>query len=797
MKKKKTKSLKSKKVFKYNYIELLVVIILLFMNIGFALYHQELGLNGNITLKVQGKLKIISATIVNSESTNLAEYNNPTIDDMNISFKLSASAEPFEATYLIEIANGSQSDYTLASFPFNAISNNGDTINMKTAITDASNGTIIDPGETILAGERKIYKVKFTVETISENTEININGNAIFLENNTGSILSSIDPTTGDLRENKIACFTVSVANTYSYNRKFNLLSSNENIILVNSDGSNLETLQVSATSTEEFPVCTKTLDSSSFLTDSTSTIITLKSTGISDVNVGELTLKVDKDIVATDKEAPKVGNVIISIPEENIVEGKAIVSWDRIDSGGSSITNYYVILYNTDLGTSSTYKTDSSSNSYTLTNMNEGNYYAKVYGVDEAGNIGSSFCDSATTADGYCSMSNTTSLKWKYMITFELTKLSHDGETTTSVTTLVNQSYSTTLAVNSSSTWDLLPSSVTITMGGNTLISGTDYTYSSSSGVITINKIISDVTITAGATSVCLIKGTKITLSNGKTKNIEDITYNDLLLVWNYETGSYTYEYPIWIEKGKTTTSYQKTTFSDGNVLKTVGNHGVFSKDINQFVTVNDQNNFKIGTRIAKIDENNKINYVKVVNIEIVYEEVEYYHVVSTRYYNIFANNILTTDGTVLLSNLYEFDDNIKWVNRDYSQLDLYSYSLFSDIMPYYLFKGLRVEEGKVLSKYLDLNTFKTYLLQNQLNDDMLLKPYVNLLGNRVWMVTTSDDDVTNGDYLLEEGTYYNLKEPKNKNEFKYWLNTSDNKIYFPNDKVEVVHGMHFIAIY
>ena len=781
---------------KYNIMGFLVITILLFMSVGFALYNQDLGLNGNVILKKQGKLEIVSASIVESESTNITDYSNPTIDGLNLSFKLTSSNQNSEATYLIEINNGSLLDYTFTDFPFTASTNTSDNVNITTVITDTTTNEVLNPGDVLAAGKSKIYKVKFTIVTDTTDKEINIDGNASFSSDSTGSILASITPSSGNLQgTNTITCFTLNVANTYTYNRNFTLTSSNENILLVDKSGNSLDTKKIDANSTSEYEICTMTSKNSSFLSDETSTTITLKSTGIKDVTVGELTLKVDIDVIATDKEIPTVGNVVISIPEENTTEGQATITWDRIDSGGSSITNYYIILYNSDTNTSTTYETKSSLTSYSLTNMTEGNYYAKVYGVDEAGNIGSSYCDSATTENGYCSISNTTNLKWKYTITYSLSNLQHDNSTSTTDTATIYQSYSTTLALNTTSTWYSMPSSVTIEMGGTTLTSGTDYTYDSSSGKITINKITGDVTITASANYSCLVKGTKITLANGNTKNIEDITYNDLLLVWNYETGNYTYEYPIWIEKGKTTKTYQKITFSDGTILKTVGKHGVFSKDINAFVSVSDSNNFKIGTKVAKLDKNNKIKYIKVTNIETIHEETEYYHVVSTRYYNIFANNILTTDGTVILSNLYQFGNNINWTNRNYNKLSLYDYSLFSDIMPYYMFKGLRVEEGKVLEKYLDYNTFKKYLSNNQLNKDMLLKPNTDNSGNRLWMITTSDDKLINtNNYLFKEGTYYILKKPKNG--FKYWYNTADGKYYSPNDIIRVEYGMHFIAV-
>lgn len=788
------------KLSKYNILGLIVFIIVASMSVGFALYKQDLGLNGNITLKKQGKLEIVSATIVESESSNLRDYSNPTIDGLNIAFKVRGTSETFVATYLVEINNGSAYNYAFNNFPFSAKLDTSGHVSVETVITNSATGEILDPGEVIPAEESRTYKLQFTITTDDIDAEVTIDGDATYTTDNTGNIIASITPTTGNLQGGAIACFTVSVANTYKYDRNFILDSSNDNIALVNNAGAALGTFSIGANTTENYEVCAKTAEGGSFLADETTTIITLNSTGVNTVNVGELTLAVDNSEVV-DTEAPKVGNISIAIPEENTVIGEALVSWDRIDTGGSSVTNYYIVLYNTDTGTTSTYETGSALTSYTLTNLEEGNYYVKVYGEDEAGNIGESFCGSATTESGYCSLSNTTSLKWQFSVTYRLSKLSHDGSSSTSDTAMIYSSYSTTLAVNSSSSLDMLPSSVTITMGGTTLTSGTDYTYDSSSGAITINKVTGDITITASATGFCLVKGTLVTLADGSTKKIEDITYNDLLLVWNYETGTYTYEYPIWIEQGKTTNHYQKTTFSDGTVLKTVGQHGVFSKDLNQFVSVHDSENFKVGTEIAKLNANNEIEYVKVVSIETIDEPVEYYHVVSTRYYDIIANNVITTDGTVILSNLYDFGKNITWENRDYDELELYDYSLFSDVMPYYMFKGLRVEEGKVLSAYLDFETFKNYLLHNQLNDEMLLKPEEDGEGNRLWKVTTSDDlmfgmsDATN--FVFKEGNFYLLKEPLNKIGFRGWYNTADGELYQPGDMVRVDYGMHFVAKY
>lgn len=168
-----------------------------------------------------------------------------------------------------------------------------------------------------------------------------------------------------------------------------------------------------------------------------------------------------------------------------------------------------------------------------------------------------------------------------------------------------IYQQYETTLSLVWWAGARALPDTVTITMGGRSLVSGSDYTYDSSSGKIIINKVDGDIRIQAESKSTsCFVEGTKIRLADGGYKNVEDIDYDDLLMVYDHENGGVTYEYPIWIEKGKKASVYQKTTFSDGSYLNTYGLHSVFSYDKMNFVNVLDKDNFHVGTRIVKIDE-------------------------------------------------------------------------------------------------------------------------------------------------------------------------------------------------
>lgn len=333
------------------------------------------------------------------------------------------------------------------------------------------------------------------------------------------------------------------------------------------------------------------------------------------------------------------------------------------------------------------------------------------------------------------------------------------------------------------------------------TTLTENDYTYNTSNGVLTISNVTGNVTITAEGiqNGACLVKGTKILLANGKTKNIEDIDYNDLLAVWNYNDGSITYEYPIWIEKEKKTNTYIKISFSDKTYLKIYGNHSLYSMDHNKFINLDDKE-FKVGTNIAKLN-NNKLEKVKITNIETINENTTYYFVGSTAYYNIIADNVLTTDVNTMISNLYGFNDNAIWPKEKdlLVQNNTLEYKYFEDVLPYYLFKGFRVKEAGFLinNNFITLNDFKKYITTLVMNETYLKNPVTNINGKRTWMVTTSLDNVNDfnkKDFLFEEGSTYIL--PKS-NKVKKYYSTSENIYYKPGDKVTVWHGMHFIAIY
>lgn len=159
-----------------------------------------------------------------------------------------------------------------------------------------------------------------------------------------------------------------------------------------------------------------------------------------------------------------------------------------------------------------------------------------------------------------------------------------------------------------------------------------------------------------------CLIEGTRIALSDGYSKAIEDIDYSDNLLVWNFYEGKFDSAKPVWIREVETAPKYNLVKFSNGSELgvagpgKDIGYHRIFNKKQGAFTHtgVVDTPN---GTTTFAQDG----SYPTIVSQEVVEKPVKFYNVITDKHYNLFANSILTS---CRLSNLYRIED-MKYVGE------------------------------------------------------------------------------------------------------------------------------------
>ena len=159
-----------------------------------------------------------------------------------------------------------------------------------------------------------------------------------------------------------------------------------------------------------------------------------------------------------------------------------------------------------------------------------------------------------------------------------------------------------------------------------------------------------------------CMIEGTQITLADGSTKAVENITYDDELLVWNFYDGKFDTAKPSWIKIEQIASEYNLVKFSNGAEVGFVGPggdigyHRVFNKEAKAFTHtgVVDTPN---GTTTFAQDG----SYPTVVSQEVIEKPVKYYNVITDKHYNLFANGILTS---CRLSNEYMIE-NMRYVGE------------------------------------------------------------------------------------------------------------------------------------
>ena len=670
-----------------------------------------------------GDVKITNVSYVSG--VNVSGTPSPSVDDdNNIDFDLTFKSgvtqnnETFQATYQVTMSNTTSSDYIFTAPSANL------TLRLSSTTTSDVYYELsgISVGDTIPANSTVTFNIILTADYVSGTHGVEGEMGVDPVEDKSGSLTGSINgATSGDLSgSNDLAQFQITVQNTYKSDKAFTIGVLGSDFMIADASGGYLSTQSITAESTQTYTFYLKKSSGAVFGSDYVNAMIVVSYDGV-ESNCGSLRIHVDKDASYVDNQAPIISDVAVTRGDSI---GAATLTWNGTDNVGVKSYGIYVCTKDNDTYTCADpiLNIDGNTNSYNLTGLSDGIYGIVVVGFDDEGNTATQQeIDSAEHTAGTASRTEDTELRWTFTITGQITNgsLSNNGNT-------IQMGATYTGTINPASGYRT-PGSVTIKMNGRSL-SSSEYTYRS--GSITINiPVDGDIEISASCPwDWCLIEGTMIALADGTTIPIEEVTYDTLLKVWNYETGSVGAEYPAWIEKRATTTAYQLTKFDDGTELKTAGWHGVFDVDKNAFVSI-DGEDFGVGSRIYKVNENDELEAITVTSIEIVEEEVHYYHVVSSQYYNIIANNVITTDGAVYLSNLYGFDENIKWPElRNEIMSDpnnLYTYEDFEDIgMPRKMFDDLRVREAKYLATAygITLEAFKGYLISNQLNTDIWL---------------------------------------------------------------------------
>ncbi|MCI7402280.1 MAG: leucine-rich repeat protein, partial [Christensenella sp.] len=208
---------------------------------------------------------------------------------------------------------------------------------------------------------------------------------------------------------------------------------------------------------------------------------------------------------------------------------------------------------------------------------------------------------------------------------------------------------------------------------------SGTSYTdlYSAPNGTLYAKWNVNS------SSGSCISEGTQITLADGTTKRVEELTGNETLLVWDMFNGCYSTAPILFIDSEELNTyNVINLTFSDGTIVKVISDHGFFDATLNKYVYITEESYLdyighyfnKGNTNLQLISANIEEEYIRV------YSPVTYGHLC---YY---VNGMLSMPGnTEIFTNIFDIDANtMRYINieEDINIYGLYTYEEFNEII-------------------------------------------------------------------------------------------------------------------
>ena len=233
----------------------------------------------------------------------------------------------------------------------------------------------------------------------------------------------------------------------------------------------------------------------------------------------------------------------------------------------------------------------------------------------------------------------------------------------------------------------------------------------------------VSTITVKAKNHGGCFAEGTLITLADGSTKKIEDLTKDDYVLAWDFEKGTYV-AVPVLLSvyHGTYETNIINLVFEDGTTLKMILEHGFFDATINEWVYIDENNyNLFVGHEFVSQDLLNSYSTLKLVDAYVTTETVGVYGPVAAYTINCYAQGILsivpatgiTKETLNGLFHYFEIGENLQYdlekMEDDINLYGLYTYEEFKDYVTEYEFEALNM-------KYLKVSVGKGYISKEEI---------------------------------------------------------------------------------
>ena len=156
-----------------------------------------------------------------------------------------------------------------------------------------------------------------------------------------------------------------------------------------------------------------------------------------------------------------------------------------------------------------------------------------------------------------------------------------------------------------------------------------------------------------------CFKEDTEITLSDLSKKKIQDITYNDKLLVWDFDNGCMNVDNVFWIKKEEIADYYYHITLENGNTIDLIGSNGKCHRLFNY-----DDQIFESATDLIGKNIYTRQGIFKVVDCVRINESCKFYNIITEHHINLFANVMLTSckyNNAMPIVNMRFVKDNVE----------------------------------------------------------------------------------------------------------------------------------------
>ena len=236
---------------------------------------------------------------------------------------------------------------------------------------------------------------------------------------------------------------------------------------------------------------------------------------------------------------------------------------------------------------------------------------------------------------------------------------------------------------------------------GGTWTING--YSFKGNNGSTVTNN--TKVTVNFADESGCVTSDTLIMLADGKQKRIDEVTYSDNLLVWNFLEGKLDIvPAAIIFYHGDELYEVLTLKFEDGTSVKTINVHGFYDVNVNEFVFIDKNNvNRYLGHEFAKTNGEN-IETVKLIGYELSEEFTGSYSIQSAIHINFITEGMLSETVPPIEGwfDYFEIGEDMKYdeakMQADIERYGLYDYSDFAEYVTYEQFIAFNGPYLKVL---------------------------------------------------------------------------------------------------